>query len=87
MRRRTRRRGSDTMLGGERERERERDSKEEKNAHLRLRLVHVKVFPENILFSGNAIFRKGKCFHVFSCISKNVSKNIFWCLVVFLKIP
>ena len=26
----------------------------------RLRLVRVKVFPENILFSGNAIFRKGK---------------------------
>ena len=43
----------------------------------RLRLVRVKVFPENILFSGNAIFRKGKCFHVFGCISKNVSKNIF----------
>ena len=43
----------------------------------RLRLVRVKVFPENILFFGNAIFRKGKCFHVFGCISKNVSKNIF----------
>ena len=42
----------------------------------RLRLVRVKVFPENILFSGNAIFWKGKCFHVFGCISKNVSKNI-----------
>ena len=24
-----------------------------------------------------SIFRKGKCFHVFSCLSKNVSKNIF----------
>ena len=24
---------------------------------------------------------------MFGCISKNVSKNIFWCLVVFLKIP
>ena len=44
-------------------------------------------FPENIPFSRNAIFRKGKCFHVFGCISKNVSKNIFRCLVVFLKIP
>ena len=43
----------------------------------RLRLVRVKVFPENISFSGNAIFQKGKCFHVFGCISKNVSKNIF----------
>ena len=31
-------------------------------------------------FSGNAIFRKGKCFHVFGCISKKISKNIFWCL-------
>ena len=48
-------------------------------------MVCVKVFLENILFSGNAIFRKGKCFHVFGCILKNVSKNIFWCLVVFLK--
>ena len=26
------------------------------------------------------IFRKGKCFHVFGCISKNFPKNIFWCL-------
>ena len=43
----------------------------------RLRLVRVKVFPKNILFSGNAIFRKGKCFYVFGCISKNVSENIF----------
>ena len=54
---------------------------------LRLRLIRVKAFPENIPFFGNAIFWKGKCFHVFGCISKNVSKNIFWCLVVFLKIP
>ena len=54
--------------------------------YIRLCLVRVKVFPENILFFGNAIFRKGKCFHVFGCISKNVSENIFWCLVVFLKI-
>ena len=53
---------------------------------LRLCLVRVKAFLENIPFSGNAIFQKGKCFHVFGCISKNVSKNIFWCLVVFLKI-
>ena len=44
---------------------------------VRLRLVRVKVFPENILFSRNAIFRKGKCFHMFGCISKNVSENIF----------
>ena len=47
---------------------------------LRLCLVRVKAFPENISFSGNAIFRKGKCFHVFGCISKNFPKNIFWCL-------
>ena len=39
------------------------------------------------LFSGNAIFRKRKCFYVFGCISKKISENIFWCLVVFLKIP
>ena len=58
----------------------------EKINKLRLRLVPVKAFLENIPFSGNAIFQKGKCFHVFGCISKNVSKNIFWCLVVFLKI-
>ena len=47
---------------------------------LRLCLVRVKAFPENIPFSGNAIFRKGKCFYVFGCISKNFPKNIFWCL-------
>ena len=44
---------------------------------IRFHLVRVKVFLENILFFENAIFRKGKCFHVFGCISKNVSKNIF----------
>ena len=27
----------------------------------------VKAFPENISFSGNAIFRKGKCIQVFGC--------------------
>ena len=43
-------------------------------------MVRVKAFPENILSSGNAIFRKGKCFHVFGCISKNFPENIFWCL-------
>ena len=43
-------------------------------------LVRVKAFLENIPFSRNAIFRKGKCFHVFGCISKNFPKNIFWCL-------
>ena len=47
---------------------------------VRLCLVRVKVFPENIPFSGNAIFQKGKCFYVFGCISKNFPKNIFWCL-------
>ena len=46
----------------------------------RLCLVCIKTFPENIPFSGNAIFRKGKCFHVFGCISKKFPKNIFWCL-------
>ena len=43
-------------------------------------MVCVKAFPENIPFSGNAIFQKGKCFYVFGCISKKFSKNIFWCL-------
>ena len=27
-------------------------------------MVHVKAFPKNIPFSGNAIFRKGKCIQV-----------------------
>ena len=26
------------------------------------------------------IFGKGKCFHLFGCISKNFPENIFWCL-------
>ena len=39
----------------------------------RLCLVRVKAFPENIPFSGNAIFHKGKCFHVFGC-----HKNSFY---------
>ena len=47
---------------------------------VRLCLVRVKAFPENIPFSGNAIFQKGKCFHVFSSISKKFPENIFWCL-------
>ena len=47
---------------------------------VRLCLVRVKAFPENIPFSGNAIFQKGKCFYVFGFISKNFPKNIFWCL-------
>ena len=46
----------------------------------RLCLVRVKAFLENIPFFGNAIFRKGKCFHVFGYISKKFPKNIFWCL-------
>ena len=46
----------------------------------RLCLVHVKAFPENIPFFGNAIFQKGKCFHMFGCISKSFPKNIFWYL-------
>ena len=43
-------------------------------------MVRVKAFSENILFFRNTIFWKGKCFHVFGCISKNFPKNIFWCL-------
>ena len=45
------------------------------------------VFGSCKIFSGNAIFGKGKYFQVFGCILKNVLKNIFWYLVVFLKIP
>ena len=44
------------------------------------KFIRVKAFPENIPFSGNAIFRKGKYFHVFGYISKNFLKNIFCCL-------
>ena len=43
-------------------------------------MVPVKLFMENIPISRNVIFRNGKCFHVFGCISKYFSKNIFWCL-------
>ena len=42
---------------------------------LRLCLVRVKLFPENILFSGNAIFRKGKRFHVFGCHKIHFTEN------------
>ena len=47
----------------------------------RLCLVRVKPFPENILFSGNAIFRKGKRFHVFGRHKIHFTENYFWCLV------
>ena len=47
---------------------------------IKLCLVRVKAFSENIPFFENAIFRKGKYFHVFGYISKNFLKNIFWCL-------
>ena len=46
----------------------------------RLCLVVVKRFPENMYFPEMLIFGKGKCFHVFGCISKNFLENIFWCL-------
>ena len=44
------------------------------------------VFGSRKIFSENAIFGKGKYFQVFGCIMKIVLENIFWCLVVFLKI-
>ena len=44
--------------------------------------VSCKSFSGKYLFSG-----KENIFKVFGCISKNVVKNIFWCLVVLLKIP
>ena len=43
-------------------------------------MVAVKRFPENTYFLKMLISGKGKCFHVFGCISKNFPKNIFWCL-------
>ena len=49
--------------------------------------VSCKWFSEKYLFSGNVIVGKWNYFQVFVNISKNVLKNIFWCLVVFLKIP
>ena len=48
---------------------------------IRLRLVRVKAFPENIPFSGNAIFQKGKCIQVFGCLGIRFTKNKFRCLV------
>ena len=48
---------------------------------LRLRLVRVKAFSENISFSGNAIFWKGKCIQVFGCVGIHFTENQFWCLV------
>ena len=41
----------------------------------RLCLVCVKVFLKNILFFGNAIFRKGKYFHVFGCHKIRFTEN------------
>ena len=51
------------------------------NSTLRLRLVCEKAFPENIPFSGNAIFRKGKCIQVFGCLGIRFTKNQFRFLV------
>ena len=48
--------------------------------HLRLCLVAVKHFLKNTYFSEMLISGKGKCFHVYGCISKNFPENIFWCL-------
>ena len=42
-----------------------------------------KIFSRKYLFSGNAIFRKGKYFQVFGCIMKIALENIFMCLVTF----
>ena len=44
-----------------------------------------KIFSEKYLFSGNAIFRKGKYFQVFGCIMKIFLENNFMCLVTFWK--
>ena len=45
--------------------------------NIRLCLVAVKHFPENTYFPEMLISGKGKCFHVFGCISKNFPENIF----------
>ena len=47
---------------------------------VRLCLVAGNRFPENTYFPEMLISGKGKCFHVFGCISKNFPENIFWCL-------
>ena len=49
--------------------------------HFRLCLVAVKRFPKNTYFPEMLISGKGKYFHVFGCILKIFSENIFWCLV------
>ena len=51
------------------------------NLATRVRLVRVKAFPKNISFSGNAIFRKGKCIQVFGCVGICFTENQFQCLV------
>ena len=48
---------------------------------LRLSLVGVKSIPENISFSENAIFRKGKCIQVFGCVGIRFTENQVRCLV------
>ena len=56
-------------------------TKEMKYVSIRLRLVRVKAFLENISFSENAIFRKGKCIQVFGCVGIRFTENQFRCLV------
>ena len=53
------------------------------------KIKKARCYPNLLLESpfGSCKSISGKCFHVFGCISKNVSENIFQCLVVFLKIP
>ena len=54
---------------------------DEPTAILRLYLVRVKVFLENISFSKNVIFRKGKYIQVFGCVEIRFTENQFRCLV------
>ena len=51
------------------------ERKSEELLESRLCLVRIKVFPENIPFSGNAIFLKGKRFHVFGCHKIRFTEN------------
>ena len=56
-----------------------------KDRSTHFRIATKVVFGSCKIFSGNAIFGKGKYFQVFGCIMKIVLENIFICLVTFWK--
>ena len=47
--------------------------------------ISLSIFSECKIFLCENIFQKGKHFQMFGCILKNSLENIFWCLVVILK--